>query len=174
MNNKKLNKELEKKEIVFIVLLFVGFIPMVIFLYLGFSPLTIYSKSSEYKKGLFIIKDFDCGTGYGASGFTCYGYGTINGKKAKVNLGESPYLGSGNKDYNYMDLSSDTIDVFYRPSLRQTILIRDSEDELDKNKYLKKGLINLVYPIFIYPLIFFYYKKVKRKLKHLKNEKHML
>ncbi|MEX6625791.1 hypothetical protein [Tenacibaculum salmonis] len=163
-------QNLERKQVTLIVLLFIGFLPMLLFLYWGGYPLTIYLKANEYKKGLFYLDELDCGTGNGSDDFNCYGYGTINNKKASVNLGKTPGVRTIYKNPNYADLSSDTIKVFYRPNLKQTIVRKKNEEKLDKNKYLRKGLINLIYPILIYPFMFFLYKRITKKLKQLENE----
>ncbi|WP_440880854.1 hypothetical protein [Tenacibaculum sp. C7A-26P2] len=117
------------------------------------------------------MKKIECGDGHGTDDFNCYGYGTINENKEKVmvNLGKTPGVSSFSKE-NYADLSSDTIMVFYRPDFKQTILKKENEQKLDKNRYLRKGLMELIYPILVYPLIVFYFRKTNRKLKQLENE----
>lgn len=163
MNNKL--RSLELREVRLMLMVFIGFLPAIIFLYLGVYPLNIFMKADKYKIGKFFLKDLDCGTGYESEDFNCYGHGTINNRKTSVNLGKTPGITSIYNNPNYADLSSDTIAVFYRPSLRQTIVVRNNEKRLNKNKYLYKGVKNL-----IYPLIIFLYRKTKKQLKQLKNE----
>ncbi|CAA0164942.1 hypothetical protein [Tenacibaculum maritimum] len=170
MRNNSLYQKLEKKYIILVILLFVGILPAMLFLYTGFYPLNIYLKSDEYKKGEFYLEKVDCGSGYGADNSVCVGYGTINNEKASVDLGLSPSVSSIYKNPNYADLSSDTIAVFFRSDLKQTIVREKNEDKLDRNKYLKKGVINLIYPLAIYPFIVLYHRKVKKQLKQLENE----
>ena len=145
--------------------LFVGFVPMLLFIYWGLYPLNIYMHSEEYNVGVFYLEDLDCGSGNGGDTMNCYGYGKINNKTTSVDLGLSPHIKSIT-NRGYADVSSDSIPVFYRPNLKQTIVIRNNEKVLDKNKYLVQGLMNLIYPIVIYPLLFFFYKKVNKRIEN--------
>ena len=164
-----MNTRLKNIRIFLMLSLFVGFVPMLLFVYWGIYPLNIYWNADEYSVGVFCLEDLDCGNGHGSDDFNCYGYGKINDKKAKVNLGLKPGIKTINKS-RYADLSSDSIPVFYRPNMWQTIVIKNNEMTLDKNKYLVKGIIHFIYPLIIYPLLYFFYKRVDRLIENKLNK----
>ncbi len=116
------------------------------------------------------MKELDCGDGNGSDNSVCIGYGTINNEKASVDLGLSPDVSSIYKNPNYANISSDTIAVFYRPDLKQTIVKKENKEKLDKNKYLYKGVKNLIYPLIIYPFLIFFYRKTSKQLKQLESK----
>ncbi|MCG8762302.1 hypothetical protein G1K46_06040 [Tenacibaculum finnmarkense] len=160
------NSKLEKQDTSLMLLIFVGFVPFFLFIYWGVYPLTIYFNVDKYKIGKFYLLKLDCGMGDGSDDFNCYGYGTINNIKTSINLGKTPGINTIYKNPNYADLSSDTIAVFYRPDLRQTIVIRNNEEKIDKNKYLYKGIKNLIYPLIIYPFLIYLYRKTSKQLEN--------
>ena len=152
-----------KIEVMLWIVIFLSIVPVLIFSYEGIRNINIYIHRQDYRIGTFIVDSRNCGDGYGGSHFNCYGYGKINNKiKTKVNMGKNPSTTSLFGEY--ADLNKYIYLVFYRENGKQTLLIRDeSQIVFNAIPYLKRGILELLYPIIIFPIIIYLYKKVKKQ-----------
>jgi hypothetical protein len=152
----------KKLELGLWIVIFLSIVPVLIFCYEGVYHVNIYLHKNDYMIGVFRVDSFVCGSTFNS--FTnCYGYGKINNKiKSKVDLGKSPDVNCISCEY--ADLNKKEYSVFYRENGKQTVVIRGEHQTMfNANPYLKKGIFELLYPIVIFPVIIFLYRKLKKQ-----------
>ena len=153
----------KKIEVILRIVIFLSVIPIMIFSYEGILNVNIYIHRQDYKIGTFIVESLDCtALGDGSDG-QCYGYGKINNKiQSKVKLGVNPKVTSLFGES--ADLNKEKYTVFYKENGKQTLLVRDESQTVFKAApYLKRGILELLYPIVIFPLIIYSYKEIKKQ-----------
>lgn len=153
----------EKKKVFIMIAIFLSIIPSIIFLLIGTKSLLTLINSNRYKLGVLKIKSIDCGSGYGGDDSNCYGYGTINDNDYVVNLGLTPDKISlfENTEAN---LSKGHYDVFYIENEEKAILRVDGEVKINTIHYLKKSILELIFPVLILPLLIYYYYSLKNEI----------
>lgn len=169
INNRRFKKT-EKKQVGIMILIFIGIVPALLFAFVGISNVNIYVNKNEYQQGIFIVNDIKCPSDTGSSQGNCTAYGKVNNIETEVYLGLYPGSENDFRKKDWADLGKKTHEVFYRPNGKQTLLKKENELELNAIFYLKKGILELIFPLIIYPLFIVYYKHLTKKLKTLKDE----
>ena len=168
--NSSLFRKAEKKQIGIMILIFIGIVPALLFAYWGISNVNIFINKNEYKQGFLIVKDIKCPSIGSESGGECTAYGKVNNIETEVYLGLYPGTGTIYGEEVYADLGKEKYKVFYRPNGKQTRLKKENESKFNAVFYLKRGILELIFPLLVYPFLIFYNKKLSNKLKQIKNE----
>ena len=169
MSNSPFRKT-EKKQVGVMILIFIGIVPSLLFTYLGINNVNIFVNKNEYQQGIFIVNDIKCPSDTGGGGKYCNAYGKVNNIETEVLLGLYPGSENDFRKKDWADLGKEKYEVFYRPNGKQTLLKKENESKFNAVFYLKKGVLELIFPLIIYPLFIVYYKYLTKKLKTLKDE----
>ena len=192
MENKKKSKEVKriiKRQLPMMIVLFLGFGANIILVTMAVIKINRYIHKEEYREGILNIDKFTYSSSGGGQG-THYGHGTVKNVYTNIGLGSSkvrikPITGPNEntsiafyyKENGERKSTSElgyTYNVFYRSNGKQTILKRGNETiEDNMNKQLKNGLLNLVFPFIIYPLLYIYYKYLSRKIKTIEEKEQL-
>lgn len=152
----------KKIELILWIVIFLSIVPVLIFSYLGIGSINIYIHRQDYIIGIFIVDSLRCTSLAGSGDGRCYGYGKINNKiKSKVNLGLDPSVTSLFGEY--ADLNKEEYPVFYRENGKQTLLRNENQTVFNAYPYFKRGILELLYPMVIFPIIIYLYKKIKKQ-----------
>lgn len=157
-----------KLELILLGILIFGFLPVIFYLYEASISLNKYLNRENYKDGLLIVEDVECGSGYNGQDANCYGFGSINGIiKTKILIGQTPGLKVLFAEKT--DFEKKEYQVFYREDGKYTILKEKHETKFNGRKYLEETIFYFFYPLIIYPAIVLHYRRVKKK-NNLKNK----
>ena len=190
-----MSKSIEVKKIIKIqlplfIVLFLGFGANIILIIMAIIDVNVYMHKNDYREGVLHVKDIKYSSGTGDTGGRYYAYGFVNDVFTDVSVGSSTtyiksitgpdentstafYYKENGERKSTSELGY-TYNVFYRSNGKQTILKRGNETiEDNMNKQLKNGLLNLVFPFIIYPLLYIYYKYLSRKIKTIEEKEQL-